>query len=62
VPRRHRRAKTDAIDGETLLRTLMAWQRGEPRVCAMTVPPSPIKEDRRRLCHANGSRKGCSQG
>ena len=29
VPRRHRRAKTDAIDGETLLRTLMAWQRGD---------------------------------
>ena len=25
VNRRHRRAKTDAIDGETLLRTLMAW-------------------------------------
>ena len=49
VPRRHRRAKTDAIDGETLLRTLMAWQRGEPRVCAMTVPPSPIEEDRRRI-------------
>src|ERR1700740_2621721 len=49
VPRRHRRAKTDAIDGETLLRTLMAWQRGEPRVCAMTVPPSPSEEDRRRI-------------
>jgi transposase len=49
VPRRHRRAKTDAIDGETLLRTLMAWQRGEPRVCAMTVPPSPTEEDRRRV-------------
>ena len=49
VPRRHRRAKTDAIDGETLLRTLMAWQRGEPRVCAMTVPPSPSEEDRRRV-------------
>src|SRR5437868_12293775 len=44
VPRRHRRAKTDAIDGETLLRTLMAWQRGEPRVCAMTVPPRPSEE------------------
>jgi hypothetical protein len=28
VSRRHRRAKTDAIDGETLLRTLMAWARG----------------------------------
>src|ERR1700755_1607285 len=49
VPRRHRRAKTDAIDGETLLRTLMAWQRGEPRVCSMTVPPTPSEEDRRRV-------------
>jgi transposase len=49
VPRRHRRAKTDAIDGETLLRTLMAWRRGEPRVCAMTVPPSPSEEDCRRI-------------
>src|ERR1700752_2612238 len=49
VPRRHRRAKTDAIDGETLLTTLMAWQGGEPRVCAMTVPPSPSEEDRRRV-------------
>ena len=29
VERRHRRAKTDAIDGETLVRTLMAWARGE---------------------------------
>src|SRR5947209_12575249 len=43
------RAKTDAIDGETLLRTLMAWHRGEPRVCAMTVPPTPNEEDRRRV-------------
>lgn len=49
VPRRHRRAKTDAIDGETLLRTLLAWRRGEPRVCAMVVPPSPEEEDERRL-------------
>ena len=49
VPRRRRRAKTDAIDGETLLRTLLAWKRGEPRVCAMVVPPTPDQEDRRRL-------------
>ena len=49
VPRRHRRAKRDTIDGETLLRTLMAWQRGEPRVCVMTVPPNPSEEDRRRI-------------
>ena len=48
VPRRRRRAKTDAIDGETLLRTLLAWKRGEPRVCAMVAPPSPEQEDQRR--------------
>src|SRR3984957_16141673 len=47
VNRRHRRAKTDAIDGETLLRTLMAWQRGEPRVCTMTVPPSANEKEMR---------------
>ncbi len=49
VPRRHRRAKTDKIDGELLLRTLLAWLRGEPRVCSMAVPPSSEEEDRRRL-------------
>jgi len=49
VSRRRRRAKTDAIDGETLLRTLLAWKRGEPRVCEMVVPPTPEQEDRRRL-------------
>ena len=37
----HRRVKTDAIDGETLLRTLMAWARGERRVCSMVRAPSP---------------------
>ena len=49
VPRRRRRAKTDKIDGELLLRTLLAWLRGEPRVCSMVVPPSPDEEDRRWL-------------
>ncbi len=49
VPRRKRRAKSDRIDGETLLRTLLAYKRGEPRVCSMVVPPSPEDEDRRRL-------------
>jgi transposase len=49
VSRRRRRAKTDTIDGETLLRTLLAWKRGEPRVCEMVVPPTPEQEDRRRL-------------
>lgn len=50
VSRRHRRAKTDRIDGEALVRTLMAWWRGEPRVCAMVRVPSPEEEDRRRVC------------
>ena len=48
--RRRRRAKTDRIDGEALLRTLLAYKRGEPRVCSMVRAPSPAEEDRRRLC------------
>jgi len=50
VPRRHRRVKTDRIDGETLIRTLMAFKRGEPRVCSMVRVPTPEEEDRRRIC------------
>ena len=49
VPRRRRRGKSDGIDGETLLRTLLAWRRGEPRVCSMVRPPNPQEEDRRRV-------------
>jgi transposase len=49
MPRRKRRAKSDTIDGQTLLRTLLAWRRGEPRVCSMVRPPSVAEEDRRRL-------------
>ncbi len=49
VPRMKRRAKTDKIDGQALLRVLMAYKRGEPRVCAMVRPPSPEDEDRRRI-------------
>ena len=48
--RRRRRAKTDRIDGEALLRTLVAYKRGEPRVCAMVRAPSPEEEDHRRVC------------
>lgn len=50
VSRRHRRAKTDRIDGAALVRTLMAWRRGDPRVCAMVSVPSPEEEDRRCVC------------
>ena len=47
--RRRRRAKTDRIDGEALVRALLAHQRGEPRVCAMVRVPTPEEEDRRRV-------------
>ena len=47
--RRRRRAKTDKIDGEALLRALLAYKRGEPRVCAMVKAPTPDEEDRRRV-------------
>ena len=42
--RRRRRAKTDRIDGEALLRTLLAYKRGEPRVCAMVKAPTPEED------------------
>jgi transposase len=50
APRRRRRAKTDKIDGEALLRVLLAYKRGEPRVCSVVIAPTPEEEDRRRLC------------
>lgn len=48
VNRRARRAKTDRIDLEQLMRTLLAYLRGEPRVCSIVRVPSPEDEDRRR--------------
>lgn len=50
VSRRRRRVKTDRIDGETLVRTLLAYKRGEPRVCSMVRVPTPEEEDQRRIC------------
>jgi transposase len=48
VDRRGRRAKTDRIDLDMLLRTFLAWLRGEPRVCSMARIPSEREEDLRR--------------
>ena len=49
VEQRARRAKTDRIDGEHLLRTLMAHLRGEPRVVRIVRVPSVEQEDARRV-------------
>jgi transposase len=48
VEQRGRRAKTDRIDGELQLRTLMAYLRGEPRVVRIVQVPSVEQEDARR--------------
>ena len=55
VDRRSRRAKTDRIDVEKLLPTLMGWARGERRICSMVRPPSPADEDERRLTRERGT-------
>jgi transposase len=54
VDRRNRRVKTDRIDVEKLLRTLMGWARGERRICSMVRPPNPMDEDERRLTRERG--------
>jgi transposase len=49
VDRRKRRAKTDRIDAERLLRSLLAYLRGEPKVWSVVRVPSIEEEDARRL-------------
>lgn len=46
---------TDKLDGEALVRTLLAYKRGEPRVCAMVTVPSAEDEDSRRVCRERRS-------
>jgi transposase len=48
VDQRARAAKTDRIDGERMLRTLMAYLRGEPRVVRIVRVPCAEQEDARR--------------
>lgn len=48
VNRRARRAKTDRIDLEKLMRTFLAYLRGEPRVCSIVHVPTVEDEDRKR--------------
>ncbi len=55
VGRRSQRAKTDRIDVEKLLHTLMDWARGERRICSMVRPSIPEQEDERRLTREPGT-------
>lgn len=48
VNRRARRAKTDRIDLEQMMRALLAYLRGEPRVCSVVRVPTVEDEDRKR--------------
>jgi transposase len=48
VSRRARRAKTDGIDLDKLMRAFLAYLRGEPRVCSMVHVPGVEDEDRKR--------------
>jgi transposase len=54
VDRRARRAKTDRVDVERLLRSLMAYRRGEPKVWSVVRVPSVAEEDDRRLHRERG--------
>jgi transposase len=48
VNRRARRTKTDRIDLALLMRSFLAYLRGEVGVCSMVRVPSPEDEDRKR--------------
>lgn len=48
VSRRARRAKTDRLDAEALVRVLMAYSRGEQKICSMVRVPTVDEEDAKR--------------
>jgi transposase len=48
VSREHRRAKTDRLDPELLMRAFLGWLRGERRHCSMVAIPMIEEEDARR--------------
>ena len=48
VSREHRRAKTDRLDTELLMRAVLGWLRGERKHCSMVAIPTLAEEDARR--------------
>jgi transposase len=54
VSREHRRAKTDRLDTELLLRAFLGWLRGEKRHCSMAAIPTIEQEDAKRANRERG--------
>jgi transposase len=48
VSREHRRAKSDRLDTEMLMRAFLGWLRGEAKHCSMVAIPTLAQEDARR--------------
>jgi transposase len=48
VSREHRRAKSDRLDTQLLMRALLGWLRGEVKHCSMVAIPTLAEEDARR--------------
>jgi transposase len=48
VSREHRRAKTDRLDAEMLMRVFLGWLRGERKHCSMVAIPTLAEEDAKR--------------
>jgi transposase len=48
VNRRAKRAKTDRLDAEGMLRVLATWLAGDRQVCSMVRVPTPDEEDAKR--------------
>ena len=48
VSREHRRARTDRLDTELLMRAFLGWLRGERRHCSMAAIPTIEEEDAKR--------------
>ena len=55
VSREHRRAKTDRLDTELLMRAFLGWLRGEKRHCSMVAIPTAEEEDAKRPHRERGN-------
>jgi transposase len=55
VPREHKRAKTDRLDTEMLMRALLGWLRGEARHCRMVEIATLEQEDAKRPTREHSS-------